>query len=125
MQQRLEQLYGDIDRLEWYVGIFAEDYPDERFVGGLLTAMVGYDAFTQVLTNPLLAPAIHNQKTFTALGLRIVRETSSLQQIAARNVRDPDQVVAAFRWRPASGGAGPVTSRCPRPAGTAPGHRWG
>ena len=101
LQSRLTELYGDIDHLEWYVGIFAEDYPPEQFVGGLLTAMVGYDAFTQALTNPLLAAQVHTPETFTQTGLRIIRETRSLQQIAARNVRRPDGLVASFTWLPA------------------------
>ena len=41
VQRRLAELYGDIDHLEWYVGIFAEDYPDDQMMGELLTAMVG------------------------------------------------------------------------------------
>ena len=52
VQRRLAELYGDIDNLEWYVGIFAEDHPEDQMMGELLTAMVGYDAFTQALTNP-------------------------------------------------------------------------
>ena len=65
VQQRLAELYGDIDQLEWYVGIFAEDHPEYQMMGELLTAMVGYDAFTQALTNPLLAPQVFTEATFT------------------------------------------------------------
>src|SRR4051812_35850186 len=38
LQDRLAALYGDIDGLEWYVGIFAEDYPEDQMMGDLLTA---------------------------------------------------------------------------------------
>ena len=52
VRARLESLYGHIDKLEWYVGIFAEDYPDYLMMGELMTTMVANDAFTQALTNP-------------------------------------------------------------------------
>lgn len=100
LQQRLTELYGDIDHLEWYVGVFAEDYPPAQFLGALLTTMVGHDAFTQALTNPLMSERVHTPETFTETGLRIIRETTSLQQIAARNVRPTADLLADFTWRP-------------------------
>ncbi len=86
----------DIESLEWYVGIFAEDYPDYLMMGELLTTMVANDAFTQALTNPLLARNVFNEETFSPAGMRIINETSSLQQILARNSRSPDSVVSSF-----------------------------
>ena len=97
LRRRLERLYdGDIDRLEWYVGIFAEDYPDYSMMGELLTTMVANDAFTQALTNPLLARNVFTEETFSATGMRIITETHSLQQILERNSRRPDAVHASF-----------------------------
>ena len=87
---------SDIDNLEWYVGIFAEDHPTDQMMGELLTAMVGYDAFTQALTNPLLAPHVFTEATFTPVGLEIINATSSLQQIVARNSHSPESVVSSF-----------------------------
>jgi prostaglandin-endoperoxide synthase 2 len=100
IQQRLADLYGDIERLEWYVGIFAEDYPEDQMMGDLLTAMVGYDAFTQALTNPVLAPQVFNEATFTRAGLEVIRNTHSLQQILARNAGDPDAAYCRFTYGP-------------------------
>jgi prostaglandin-endoperoxide synthase 2 len=98
VQERCRALYGDdIDQLEWYVGIFAEDYPDKYVLGELLTTMVGYDAFTQALTNPLLARNVFNEATFSRMGLAIIDQTDSLQQIVARNAQDPDSVFASFQ----------------------------
>ena len=97
LRRRLEALYDhDIDNLEWYVGIFAEDYPDYLMMGDLLTTMVANDAFTQALSNPLLARNVFNEATFSPVGLGIINETSSLQQILARNSRSPDSVVSSF-----------------------------
>lgn len=94
---KLAGLYRDIDDLEWYVGIFAEDYPPDAMMGELLTTMVAHDAFTQALTNPLLGAAVFNEATFSAEGLKIITETDSLEQITARNAADPDDVTVSFR----------------------------
>ncbi len=97
LRERLEELYGSIDRLEWYVGIFAEDYGKEMMMGGLLTTMVAYDAFTQALTNPLLARNVYNEATFSAAGMDQIKTTKSLQQIVARNSNSKKKVHASFK----------------------------
>jgi prostaglandin-endoperoxide synthase 2 len=100
VQGRLAELYGDIDSLEWYVGIWAEDHPEDQIMGELLTAMVGYDAFTQALTNPLLAPRVFNENTFTRAGMKIIKRTRTLQQILARNAADPSAAFSRFTYGP-------------------------
>jgi len=100
VQERLAALYGDIDDLEWYVGIWAEDHPGDQMMGDLLTAMVGYDAFTQALTNPLLAPQVFTEATFTRAGMKIIKKTRSLQQILARNAADPASSFVRFTYGP-------------------------
>jgi len=100
VQGRLAAMYGDIDQLEWYVGIFAEDYPADQMMGELLTTMVGYDAFTQALTNPVLAQQVFTETTFTRAGLKIIRTTRSLQQILARNAADPSAAYCRFTYSP-------------------------
>lgn len=81
----LHQVYGgEIDRLEWYVGIFAERHANDGIMGNLLTRMVAWDAFTQALTNPLLANGIFNETTFSKAGWQIIAETSSLEDVLAR-----------------------------------------
>jgi prostaglandin-endoperoxide synthase 2 len=97
VRDRLKKFYGDIDKLEWYVGIFAEGYADHEMMGTLMTTMVAYDAFTQALTNPLLARNIFNEATFTKTGLDIIEKTKSLEQIVARNSRSPEAVHCSFR----------------------------
>jgi prostaglandin-endoperoxide synthase 2 len=98
VRQRLEALYGDIDKLEWYVGIFAEDYPEYMMMGELMTYMVANDAFTQALTNPLLARNVFNDATFTTTGMQIFNETRSLQEIVTRNAANPDAVNVSFSF---------------------------
>jgi prostaglandin-endoperoxide synthase 2 len=98
VRRRLKALYGDIDKLEWYVGIFAEDYPDYMMMGELLTYMVANDAFTQALTNPLLARNVFNDATFTNTGMGIIKNTNSLQDIVTRNATSPDKVHVSFSY---------------------------
>lgn len=98
LQRELKELYNDrIDDLEWQVGIFAEDHDEGFSLGRLMVRMVGYDAFTHALTNPLVSGYVHNEKTFSSVGQSIIEETSLLADIVKRNVRDSDTVIASFR----------------------------
>jgi prostaglandin-endoperoxide synthase 2 len=103
LRQRLEELYGDIDKLEWYVGIFAEEYPDYMMMGELMTYMVANDAFTQALTNPLLARNVFNDATFSKSGMKVINDTHSLEQIVTRNSSAPDSVLVSFDYVPPDG----------------------
>jgi len=86
-RQRLETLYPQgIDQLEFVVGIFAEDRDDHSLFGELLAYMVAYDAFTQILSNPLLSRQIYNEDTFTSYGLGVIEETTSIAALVHRNV---------------------------------------
>lgn len=93
----LKALYGDIDQLEWYVGIFAEEYSSYLMMGKLLTTMVANDAFTQALSNPLLSRHVFNEKTFTRSGFAIIKNTARLQDIVTRNSRHPEAVYCNFK----------------------------
>ena len=56
-------------------------------MGELMGVMVGHDAFTQALTNPLLAAHIFNEETFTQTGTGDLPSTTTLQQIFERKPR--------------------------------------
>ena len=83
VSKKLEQVYGSIDNLEWFVGLWVEAYDDK--LGKLLTMMVGNDAFTQALTNPLLAAEVFNEGTFSKEGFAIINGTGKLSDIIGRN----------------------------------------
>jgi prostaglandin-endoperoxide synthase 2 len=85
-QSDLRSLYGTIDQVEFLPGLFAEDPDHNALFGDLLNTMVAYDAFTQIYTNPLLAPEIFNDVTFTAYGTELFGATASVLDIAKRNV---------------------------------------
>ncbi|MGP0068416.1 MAG: peroxidase family protein [Isosphaeraceae bacterium] len=103
-QYRLKELYGDVDRIEFYVGLFAEDVRTNSTVSTLIGRMVGIDAFSQALTNPLLAPNIFNTDTFSNYGMNVILETKSISDILHRNVPDPERPYIAsltrLDWRP-------------------------
>ena len=61
-----------------------------------VTRMVAYDAFTHILTNPLLASEIHTPETFSDVGWAIIQENATLEQIVKRNVRHPDAVTVSL-----------------------------
>lgn len=80
----LKSVYGDVGKVEFYPGIFAEDRVDKSPLPALLMKMVGVDAFSQALTNPLLSKQVFNAATFTDWGLTLIKETHSLGDILKR-----------------------------------------
>ena len=103
VQQALSDVYGDVDRIEFYVGLFAEDRRPNSVLPSLIGRLVGVDAFSQALTNPLLAKRVFTAETFTQTGLDVIEETTSLADLVARNVPagSPSSTVTMRRagWR--------------------------
>ena len=86
VQSELKRLYGHVDRIEYYVGIFAEDTVRNAVLPPLIGRLVGIDAFSQALTNPLLNPNVYNERTFSPLGMKIIGETTCLADVLHRNL---------------------------------------
>ncbi len=105
VQKMLSELYeGDVDKVEYYVGLFAEETDVNAVNAPLIGRLVALDAFSQALTNPLLAENIYNETTFSAEGLQIIERTHNLSDIVHRNLA-PDKRrfwVSMTRkgWRP-------------------------
>jgi prostaglandin-endoperoxide synthase 2 len=85
-QAALRDVYGSVDRIELYPGLFAEDPRPNSVLPALIGRLVGIDAFSQALTNPLLAPRLFNEATFSALGMEVIRTTRTLSDVLNRNV---------------------------------------
>jgi prostaglandin-endoperoxide synthase 2 len=86
VREGLRAAYRSVDDVDLYVGIFAEQPGSAHtLLGPLLTKIIAIDAFSQALTNPLLAPRVLNAETFTPLGLRTVERTRTLSDILHRN----------------------------------------
>jgi prostaglandin-endoperoxide synthase 2 len=86
VQSALHRFYGNTDNVELYVGLFAEDVRVNGILPTLMATMVAVDAFSQALTNPLLAPKNFNAKTFSDAGMEEIKRTSTLNDIVQRNV---------------------------------------
>jgi prostaglandin-endoperoxide synthase 2 len=86
VQAALKDVYGHVDRVEYYPGIFAEDDRPDSALPALIGRLVGSDAFSQALTNPLLSANLYNERTFTAAGLKIIETTRDLSDILHRNL---------------------------------------
>lgn len=99
----LRSCYHRVERIEFYVGLFAEDPRPNSVLPSLIGRMVGVDAFSQALTNPLLAPRVFHPGTFSLLGWETIRATRSLSDLVHRNVppRDRPYLVTMTRtdWR--------------------------
>lgn len=97
LTNKLRALYNnDIDALEWYVGLFAEEHGLDMIMGDLLLNMVGHDAFSQALTNPLLGKQVFVPETFSKAGWKVINETSTLDAIVQRVKKDGDDVLCSF-----------------------------
>ena len=86
----LRRVYGHVDRVEFFAGLFAEEPHSRSAVPGLIGRMVAADAFSHALTNPLLSPSVFGsaksrEATFTAQGVRSIEATSTLRDLLARN----------------------------------------
>jgi hypothetical protein len=94
VEAALRALYPTPDDIEFYPGLFAEDRVDKSPLPGLLLRMVGVDAFSQALTNPLLSEHVFNAATFTPWGLQLIQDTHSLGQILQRQgaAADPTDI---------------------------------
>jgi len=87
--EALRRVYGHVDKIEYFVGIFAEEAPPRLAVTPIIQRMVSVDAFSHALTNPLLAPLVFNEKTFSAEGMASIQATATLKDLLERNIAQP------------------------------------
>jgi prostaglandin-endoperoxide synthase 2 len=81
----LRRIYSDVDRIEYFAGLFAEELPLRSAVPPLIGRMVAADAFSHALTNPLLSPHVYHAGTFTTGGTEVIEKTAALADLLARN----------------------------------------
>jgi prostaglandin-endoperoxide synthase 2 len=86
--EALRAVYGHVDEVEFYTGLFAEDVAPNAVVPPLMGRLVGLHAFSQLMTNPLFSPELYNAKTFSQRGMEIIDERPTLAQIVQRNIPD-------------------------------------
>jgi prostaglandin-endoperoxide synthase 2 len=84
--QALKNVYNDnVDAVEFTVGLIAEKRGEGEAMPETLVHMVAYDAFTHILTNPILASEVHCPQTFSEAGWEIIEAKASLADIVRRN----------------------------------------
>ncbi len=74
-----------------YVGLYAEDLRQNSALPSLVGRLIGIDAFSQVLTNPLLAESVFHPDTFSPVGWEEIQNTTTLSQLLHRNIPQSDK----------------------------------
>ena len=103
VQRELKRLYGHVDNIELYVGLYAEDLRPNSALPPLVGRLIGIDAFSQAFTNPLLAQNIFNPETFSPVGWEIIHNTKTLSDLVHRNIpEDKSYRISFYRynWQP-------------------------
>lgn len=90
-QQKLKELYGHVDKIEFFVGLYAEDVRENSTIPALVARLIGIDAFSQALTNPLLSPNIFKKETFSPVGWEIIHNTKTVSDLINHNVPHQDR----------------------------------
>ncbi|TNF17465.1 MAG: heme peroxidase [Rhodobacteraceae bacterium] len=99
----LRLAYGDVDKVDFFVGIFCEDRVKGSPLPQTILSFVALDAFSQALPNPLLSEHVFlpegfdpegemEHPTFTRYGWDQIAGCTSLREVVARNVADPAQL---------------------------------
>jgi prostaglandin-endoperoxide synthase 2 len=96
IQRALKRCYATVDDIELYVGLLAEDVVAGGVLGDLMGTMVGVDAFSQAMTNPLLDPRIFSAETFSPAGLAEIERTDALADIVLRNIPPEPEARVSF-----------------------------
>jgi len=67
-----------------------------------MRTMVAVDAFSQILTNPLLATNVYCEQAFSDVGIEIINTTHSFEDIVRRNCAPGKEalVFASFSLKP-------------------------
>ena len=87
LARELHDLYnGEIRDVEFLVGLFAQKRTPPAVLPPVLNTMVAVDAFSQILTNPLLAENVYGPDAFGDEGMKIIEETRSFDQLMMRNL---------------------------------------
>jgi prostaglandin-endoperoxide synthase 2 len=102
----LRSLYDQVEDVEFLPGLFSEDLRPNSALGELLGTLVGIDAFSQAMTNPLLSERVWKPETFGAYGWGLIHEEQSLAKLIEQNTPERDKSIDLFismtrqGWKP-------------------------
>jgi prostaglandin-endoperoxide synthase 2 len=94
--KELERVYGHVDNIELYVGLYAEDGRKNSALPSMVGRLVAIDAFSQALTNPLLSEHVFNRETFSPVGWDEIMNLHSLSELVHRNIPAGQQFRVSF-----------------------------
>ncbi|MEA2717434.1 MAG: prostaglandin-endoperoxide synthase 2, partial [Actinomycetota bacterium] len=94
--KELERVYGHVDNIELYVGLYAEDGRKNSALPSMVGRLVAIDAFSQALTNPLLSEHVFNRETFSPVGWDEIMGLHSLSELVHRNIPAGQQFRVSF-----------------------------
>jgi prostaglandin-endoperoxide synthase 2 len=104
LARELYDLYnGEIRDVEFLVGLFAQKRTPPAVLPPVLNTMVAVDAFSQILTNPLLAENVYGPDAFGEEGLKVIEKTTSFDQLMMRNLMGDEKSppnLASFAYPP-------------------------
>jgi prostaglandin-endoperoxide synthase 2 len=83
--ETLKSIYLSPDEIEFYPGLFAEDLRADSALAPLIGTLVGIDAFSQALTNPLLHSRTYCAETFSPIGWEWIHRPQSIEHLVRRN----------------------------------------
>ncbi|XP_041368603.1 prostaglandin G/H synthase 2-like isoform X2 [Gigantopelta aegis] len=94
MAKELEELYGDIDALEFYVGLLMEKRRTKAMFGSSLIEIGGPFSVKGLLSNPICSPRHWKPSTFGGeVGFNLVK-TATLKKLFCENINGPCPLVS-------------------------------
>ena len=95
-REKLKELYGDVDKVEYLVGVFAEQpkrglieklgIKSNPIMGSTLMDAIAKHAFRHILGNRYMTREFLNEKAMTKFGWKSLKNTSSASDLVKRNV---------------------------------------
>eukprot|EP01080_Neovahlkampfia_damariscottae_P006746 gene6746-10911_t len=84
-QKKLKDLYGEVENVDYYVGLLAEDH--DHMVGDLMQMQLAIYALTAIFSNPICSPKIWKKETFSPKGWERIHNTR-LSGFINRNMQE-------------------------------------
>lgn len=96
----LKDTYGDVNRVDFFVGLFCEDRVKNAPLPRTILSFVALDAFSQALTNPLLSEHVftppedpsQEHPTFSNYGWEQISTCGSMRDLVLRNIPAPENL---------------------------------